>query len=576
MTKRLDYMQYIQFHLRSMLMPRLMVSAIACVLWMPMAYAQHAHLDHRALHLDPTQSDDPIAPVLEGLGDVHFEVTTHSEDAQYFFNQGLRLTYGFNHQEALRAFKEASRLDPDLAMAYWGWALVLGQNINLPMREAVMTQAYQAIQQAMQLRQNATEKEQALIEALAQRYTEDPAKERAPYDMAYADAMRTVYASYPKDPDVATFFGAALMNLSPWGYWTRDGKPNTYTEEFLAAFESAMKINPQHTGALHYYIHAVEAVDPYRAEPAADALRGLAPGIGHLVHMPSHIYMQTGRYAESFEANLLAAKADEGYITQCRSQGIYPLNYYPHNVHFLAWASILQGREAEALAASRKVAANVPGDRHGDDWALYQTFLSLPILTMVRFGSWDDILNEPAPPAESHYWQGIWYYARGLALVHTNKISEAKEILATLAQFSEDPQLPEVFVGFSHAGRLLTIAQETLSGEIAAREKRYNDAVRHLDRAVRLEDGLMYNEPPDWFFPSRHILGAILLEANQPVEAEQVYWDSLDRYPDNGYALLGLSQSLEAQGRVDEAAEMYARYEKAWEAADAPLTTSRY
>ena len=286
--------------------------------------------------------------------------------------------------------------------------------------------------------------------------------------------------------------------------------------------------------------------------------------------------MQRGRYAESYEVNALAVIADEGYITQCRAQGIYPLNYYPHNVHFLAWAGVMQGRQAEALDASRKVANNVPKDRHGDDWALYQTFLSLPLMTMARFGMWDEILAEPMPPENSHYWQGVWLYARGMAQLYTSGSTEAKKTLKKLDALSEDPALPEVFVGFSHAGRLLTIAREILAGEIANQLGNHDQAVQHLDRAVRLEDGLMYNEPPDWFFPSRHILGAALLDADRPVEAEQVYWDSLKRYPENGYALLGMVQSLSAQGRTEEATAMQERYEKAWEAADAPLTTSKF
>lgn len=538
--------------------------------------AQHAHLDPRALAVDPVLADEPIAPVLKGLGEVSFDVTTSNEKAQYFFNQGLRLTYGFNHQEALRSFKEAARLDPDLAMAYWGWALVLGQNINLPMRETVMSQAYEAVQNAMALRHNATPREQAYIEALAARYARDPGAERAPYDLAYANAMRDLYAAYPDDPNAATFFAASLMNLSPWGYWTKDGRPNPDTPELLAALEHAMQIDGVHTGALHYYIHAVEAVDPARAEPAADALRGLAPGIGHLTHMPSHIYMQRGRYAESYEVNQNAVEADEEYITQCRAQGIYPLGYYPHNIHFLAWAAVMQGRQAEAMAASRKVASGVPEDRHGNDWALYQTFLSLPIVTMVRFGLWDEILEEPEPPAESHYWHGIWEYARSLALLHTGRREEATEVFEAFDAFVSRPELPEVFVGFSHAGQLLTLARELLAGEMAASSGEYQKAIRHLDRAVRLEDGLIYNEPPDWFFPSRHILGAVLIEAGYPDEAEQVYWDSLERYPDNGYAWLGMAQSLSAQGRTEEAHAAMKAYEDAWKDADAPLTTSRF
>ena len=559
------------------ILKRFIIAAICfLVLQSNAVMAQHA-MDHRALHLDPLQADAPIAPVLEGLGDIHLEVSTDSERAQYFFNQGLRLAYGFNHQEALRAFKEAVRLDPKLAMAYWGWALVLGQNLNLPMRDAVLVQTREAVSAAMSLRHTATKKEQALIEALDQRYPKGEAPaDLETYHEAYARAMRSVFRAFPNDPDVATFFAASLMNLSPWGYWTQDGRPNAHTEEFLEVLQQGLELNPQHTGALHYYIHAMEAHDPAAAEFAADALRGLAPGIGHLVHMPSHIYMQTGRYGESYDLNVAAAKADEGYITQCRVQGIYPLNYYPHNVHFVAWAAVMQGRQTEALAASRKVGANVPADRRGDDWALYQTFLSLPLVTMTRFGMWDEILAEPEPLADSHYWHGVWLYAQGLAVLHTSGVVDAREILTKLHALTADPAMPEVYVGFSHAGRLLMIAQEILAGEIAVKSGQFDEGISHLDRAVRLEDGLLYNEPPDWFFPARHLLGAALLDAGRQVEAEQVYWDSLNRYPENGYALLGLAQSLEAQGREQEAEALYSRYELAWEMADKPLSTSRF
>ncbi len=538
--------------------------------------AQHNRHDARALRADPRLADGQLAPVLTGLGNVHFPVTTSSERAQAFFDQGLRLTYGFNHQEALRAFKEAVRLDQNFAMAYWGWALVLGPNINLPMQEDVVAQAYDAIQTAMSLRHRVTEKERDFIEALAARYTDDPTADRAAFDRAYAQAMRRVHHKYPDDPNAATLFAAALMNLSPWDYWTEDGRPGPNTEKLLAALETAMEVDPEHTGALHYYIHAVEAVKPERGEAAADALRGVAPGIGHLVHMPSHVYMQLGRYADSYEANRLAIEADEGYIAQCRAQGIYPLNYYPHNVHFLAWSAVMQGRSQEALAAARKVASGVPDDHSGDAWALYQTFLSMPLLTMVRFGLWDDVLREPAPSPEHRYASGIWHYARGLAFVHTGTLPRAKEELRALAATTEDPALPEVYVGLGHAEQLLTIAREVLAGEIDAAEGRFDTAVRHLDRAVRLEDALTYNEPPDWFYPVRHTLGAILLEAGYPVEAEQVYWDDLRRYRDNGYALFGLWKSLEAQGRDEEAAAVKQRFQTAWRDADVQLTSSRF
>jgi tetratricopeptide (TPR) repeat protein len=542
------------------------------------ALAQHINQhDPRALAEDPRLAPGQIAPVLEGLGDHHHAVTTDSERAQLFFDQGLKLTYGFNHQEALRAFKEAARLDPDCAMAYWGWALVLGPNLNLPMRAEVVGQAFEAIQTAIRLKEKVTPRERAYIEALAKRYTDDPEADRSPLDEAYAKAMAELHSSYPDDDDAATLYAASLMNLTPWDYWEKDGRPKyESTRTVLEVLESAIERNPHHEGALHYYIHAVEAVDPARGEVAADRLRGLAPGAGHLVHMPSHIYMQVGRYSEAFDVNIQAVEADEGYITQCRAQGIYPLNYYPHNLHFLVWAATMQGRSSAALAAARKVASRVPADMHGDDWALYQSFLSMPLEIMLRFGMWDEILAEPRPPAGSHFWTGMWHFARGMASARTNQQEAAQGELRALNAIVEDPTTPETMVGFSDASTLLTIARELLAGELRLADGEVQLALANLERAVRLEDSLSYNEPPAWFTPTRHYLGAALLRAGRPVEAEVVYWHDLSRYPDNGFALLGLMQALEAQGRAAEVEQLQARFEKVWGAADVQLTSSSF
>jgi tetratricopeptide (TPR) repeat protein len=542
----------------------------------PSAAQHHNKHDERALREDPRLAEGQIAPALEGLGTHHYPVTTSSERAQRFFDQGLKLTYGFNHQEALRAFKEAARLDLNCAMAYWGWALVLGPNLNLPMRAEVVEQAYEAVQTAMSLRDNVSEKERSLIEALAQRYTDDPEADRAALDQAYAEAMHKLRAEYPKDNDIATLYAASLMNLSPWDYWTRDGRPKGRTPQILAVLEGAMEHDPEHEGALHYYIHAVEAVDPQRGVWAADQLRGLAPGAGHLVHMPSHIYMQVGRYAEAFSANAKAAEADEGYITQCRAQGIYPLNYYPHNVHFLAWAAVMQGRSQEALEAARKVASRVPKDMHGNAWALYQTFLSMPYYVMARFAMWEQILAESKPPEDLIFWTGISHYARGLAYLNTDRPKEAKQELDALNAIADDPETTEVLIGLSHAGRLLSIARELLAGEYQAKHGRHDAALGHLERATRLEDSLRYNEPPDWFYPTRHSLGAVLLEAGSPLEAEAVYWRDLAKNRENGYALYGLYQALRAQGRNEEAVEIEKRFRAAWADADARLSSSRF
>ena len=292
--------------------------------------------DPRALTADPATALEPIAPLLEGLGDHHLAVTTSEPRSQQFFDQGLRLTYGFNHSEALRAFKEAARLDPDNAMAYWGWALVLGPNINLPMLPEVVPQAYRAIQKAVELEAGVSAKERAYIEALAERYSDDPEADRVALDSAYAAAMADVVERNPDDLDAATLYAASLMNLSPWDYWNLDGSPKGDTTEILDTLQSVVDREPRHAGALHYYIHTVEARHAQRGEKHADMLAGLMPGAGHMVHMPSHIYMRVGRFADSYEANRLAVEADEGYITQCRAQGIYPLAYYPHNIHFMA------------------------------------------------------------------------------------------------------------------------------------------------------------------------------------------------------------------------------------------------
>lgn len=541
------------------------------------AAAKHINQhDSRALAADPRLADGQLAPVLKGLGEHHHKVTTTSERAQLFFDQGLKLTYGFNHKEALRSFKEAARLDPDCAMAYWGWALVLGPNLNLPMSAEAARQAHEAIQMALMAKNKVSPKEQDYIDALAKRYSGDPQADQRLLDADYAEAMGKLHTKYPDDLDAATLYAAALMNMSPWSYWTLDGRPKKNTPAILKALEMVIARDPHHEGALHYYIHAVEPVDAERGVAAADALRNLAPGAGHLVHMPTHIYMQVGRYDESYKLNGLAAKADEEYITQCRAQGIYPLNYYPHNVHFQAWAALMSGRSKAAMDASRKVADKVPGDLHGNDWALYQTFLSMPLYACVRFGKWEDILAQPAPPTNLHFWTGIWHYARGMAYTHTGRPDLARNELEAIADITNNPDAIKEPIGFGNTEILLTIAKEVLSGEIAAKNKDYDTAIAHLSRAVRLEDSLIYNEPPDWYYPVRHTLGAVLLEAGHPREAEVVYWQDLRRYRDNGYSLFGLWQSLKSQNRMEEARQVESKFNQVWASADVKLSSSRF
>lgn len=534
--------------------------------------------DSRALEADPTKATTPIAPRLEGLGDYQFRVTTNNPESQMFFNQGLKLTYAFNHSEALRAFKEAVRLDQNNAMAYWGWALVLGPNLNLPMVPSVAPQAYEAIQKAVKLKHNVSEKERAFIEALSKRYSATAIEDRTPLDRAYAKAMQELVNRYPDDLDAATLYAASLMNLSPWDYWNLDGSPKENTSKILNTLQSVVDREPRHAGALHYYIHTVESRHPERGEKHAEMLGGLMPGAGHLVHMPSHIYMRVGRFADSYEANRRATEADESYITQCRAQGIYPLNYYPHNIHFMAWSAMVLGRPDEALDAARKIVEKVPNDLSSDKnvWALYETFLSQPMFVMVRFGMWDEMLSEPQPDTDSRFMIGIWHYGRALAYVHTGHLDKAVKELYPLIEARAAMSQIDHYIGFGTAKVLLTIAEEIVRGEINYAEGSTLEGLAHLERAVRLEDGLRYNEPPDWYFPVRQFLGAMLLDAGRPNEAEVVYAADLRRNSENGYSLYGLSAALAEQGKNAEAALVKNRFEKAWADATHNLMSSRF
>lgn len=516
-----------------------------------------------------------IAPVLTGLGDHHMPITTASPRAQDFFDQGLRLVYAFNHREAIRAFQEAARLDPECAMAYWGQALALGPNLNQMMQPDNVGPAYDAIQKALKLADKASGKERDFIGALAARYGAEPVGDRSALDRAYADAMADVAAAYPEDDDAQVLYAAALMNTMPWNYYTRDGVPRPDTVRVLNALETVFARNPDHAGAHHYYIHATEEHYPQKSEGSADKLATLTPGAGHLVHMPSHVYMRVGRYADAYESNRLAVQADEGYITQCRQQGIYPLAYYPHNIHFLAWSAQRQGRSAEAIREARKVSAKARESMAGADFALYESFYMMPFYMLVRFGKWDAILDEPQPATDAPYAQGIWRYARALAFVNTGATRKAKGELDALRDIINDATF-EGTVGFADPSVLLTIAAEIVEGELLAQAQQYDEAVSHLERAVRLQDNLMYNEPPDWYYPVRHTLGAVLLEAGRADEAESVYWTDLKQNPENGFALFGLWQSLLTQGRLDDAKAVEARFKRVWANADVELTSSRF
>jgi len=518
-----------------------------------------------------------IAPRLQNLGDHKFPVTTSSSRAQLFINQGMMLAYGFNHAEAARSFREAARLDPECAMAYWGMALVIGPNINMPMPPEAEVKVYGLIQKAMSLKSNASERERAYIDALAQRYSAEAKPNRAALDRAYVEAMSRLHHRYPDDLDAAALYAEAVMDLRPWNYWTRDIQPYPETVEVLRVLESVLARNPNHPGAIHYYIHTVELGRPELAEAGAERLARLAPGAGHLVHMPSHIYRRVGRYSDASKSNEDAIAADEDYITQCRAQGVYPLAYYPHNIHFLWDSASMEGRSQAAIAAARKASSSIPEGAWRDIPLLHQ-FLVAPLFSYTRFGKWDLILSEPSPPEDSLFWTGVWHYARGLAFTAAGKADEASKELDSLRGIAADKSLEDYRVTFSRNGAkaILEIATTVLEGELAAKRGDYEEAVAQLHRGVLLEDNLIYNEPPDWHVPVRQSLGAVLLESGRPAEAEAIYWQDLQLNRENGWSLFGLTQSLRAQGKEEQAVLVEKRFRKAWSQAEVTLIASRF
>lgn len=562
-----------------------LVSSMLAVISIPCSFAHTGHggdempvihnKDAASSVTDELLADERQASALLNLGTHTFPVSTQNKLAQQFINQGLNLAYGFNHAEAGRAFKEAARLDSRLAMAYWGQALVLGPNINAPMDANEEPLAVKLINQAKALMTNASPKEQALIQALEKRYS-GMAEARKLNDQAYADAMREVHHQFPGDPDIAILYVESTMNLRPWGYWMRDGYPYAGTADIVALTEDVLRRYPNHPGALHMYIHLMEPTsNPERAEQAADTLLTLMPQAGHMIHMSSHIYQRVGRYADAVRSNQMAIQADEEYIAQFEAQGLYPLAYYPHNIHFLWFAASASGQYALALKSARNAASKID-DALLEQLPLVATFRVLPYWTLARFGQWQSVLDEPAPPVNNVFLTGSWHYVRGLAYVATGKLKQAATELAQLRKIVEDSaQLDYRLLSQNTAYAVLRIAPEVLAGELAAAHGKFDTAIAHLERAVRLEDGLVYTEPYEWHYPPRLSLGAILLEAGRPDEAETVYWADLRHNRNNGWALFGLRQALQAQNKTAEAETMAARFKKAWQHADITLSASR-
>jgi tetratricopeptide (TPR) repeat protein len=523
----------------------------------------------------------PTVPLYDSLGSHSHTVTAASPDVQQYFDQGLRLSYAFNHGEAIRAFKQAIALDPSCAMCYWGVAYAAGPNINAPITEEAATEAWQAIEQARTLAGDATERERAYIEALAKRYTADPTAARAPLDAAYAEAMRDVSRRFPDDLDAAVLFAQSLMDTAPWNYWNPDGTPRAFTNDVIAALESVLKRQPDHAGAIHLYIHAVEASpNPGRAEQYADALPRLMPGAGHIVHMPAHIYLRTGRYQDASVANQNAAKADEAYLAGDRADNnmTYEVGYYTHNIHFFAMSASMEGRRADALRAAEDLRAKMHPDMLRDPGmgGMVQHFHLTPLFMKIRFGMWDEILADPGPPDDLPYMRAIWYAARGMAHAARGRLEDAEVERTAVGELKDLPALKTLVVSsVNTTTSIVAIAYEILQGDIALKRKRAGEAADHYALAVALEDALTYMEPPDWPIPVRQLQGAALLELGRAGEAEAAFLEDMRKFPDNGWSLSGLEASLERQGRGREAADVKARIARAWGQADIALAAAR-
>ncbi|NJO40597.1 MAG: hypothetical protein HC769_09240 [Cyanobacteria bacterium CRU_2_1] len=542
--------------------------------------AAHPAQAHETSHYaaTPSQTDAVTAPLFDHLGDHHHPISTNNPLTQRYFDQGLILAYGFNHAEAARSFQEAARLDPDCAMCYWGIAYVLGPNINAAMESDAVPDAWQALQTAIELSPFASEPERAYIQALATRYTLEPVEDRSLLNLAYANAMREVAQQHPDDLDAATLFAEALMDTMPWDYWQENGELKPEAVEIVTTLESVLQQNPDHPGALHLYIHAVEAERPNLAVEAADRLRELNITAGHLAHMPSHIYIRVGRYHDAVMANQQASDIDQHYAYQHPSDGIYPIAYMPHNHHFLWYAATMAGESEVALEAAYRTAELADQELMREPgYGTFQHYYSIPLYTFVKFGMWDEILAQPAPSADLVYPNGVWHFARGMAFTAQGQLDSAMQELEALRSIAADPALDGVTIwDINTTAHLLNIATEMLAGEIVAKQGNYEQAIHHLQAAIELEDSLNYYEPALWYSPVRQALGAVLLQADQPAEAEQVYLQDLAIYPENGWSLRGLMQSLFAQDKTEEAQAVQQRFEEAWRYADVTLTASRF
>jgi tetratricopeptide (TPR) repeat protein len=509
------------------------------------------------------------ATLMSGLGSYHHAVSTKNMEAQRFFDQGLTLVYAFNHEAAVRSFKRAAELDPQMAMAYWGIALALGPNINLDVDPEREKAAYDAVQKALALAAKAPENERGYINALAKRYSTDPKADLRKLAVDYKNAMGDLVRQLPDDLDAATLYAESGMDLRPWQLWAKDGKPAEGTQEIVSVLESVLRRNPNHIGAIHYYIHAVEASPhPERALPYVAKLPASVPAAGHLVHMPAHIYMRTGDYDNAARSNEVAAKADEAFFKLTGTAGMYPVMYYNHNLHFLAIAYGMEGRFADAMRAARQLEGNV--GPHVKEIPMLEGFMTTSTLMLVRFRRWDDILKLPQADPSKHATSAVQHFARGMAYAATGKTENASNELNALVE-ARKAVPAEASFGLNSANSILQIAEDVLSARIFVAKHDNDAAIALLRKAVEIEDSLAYDEPPAWFLPVRESLGGALMSKGDYAEAERTFRADLEKNPRNGRSLFGLMESLKAQGKRQEAGTLQKEFESAWKNSDVKL-----
>jgi tetratricopeptide (TPR) repeat protein len=535
---------------------------LACLATAPVNFAQHS----------PNPADAAPATILPDMGSLHHGIATSNPEAQRFFDQGLTLVYAFNHDEAIRSFRRAAELDPNAAMPWWGVALALGPNYNDPGDPEKEKAAYDAVQKAKSLAATGPAGERAYIEKLSMRYSSDPNADLKKLAYEYSIAMGELAKRYPDDPDAATIYAESMMDLRPWGLWNLDGTPAEGTLEIIAVLESVLARYPDHVGANHYYIHAVEA-SPHAAWAleSADRLNTLVPNAGHLVHMPSHIYARVGDNAAAIKSNAAASEVDRNYIAATGATGMYPAMYYSHNLHFLAYAAMQAGKSDEARKAAETLAENIRTRAQGMPPGMTEGFLIYPMAVRVRFRQWPDVLAMPQPDASLLANVAFWHFARGMALASTGKIADAEaEQKAFDAAVAKIPK--EQGFGFTKAAAIMQISGAVLDARVAEARGNSAAAIDALKKAVAAQDALAYDEPPDWFFPVRESLGGALLRAGNAAEAEKVFREDLVRNPRNGRSLFGLWQALVAQNKMTDAAWAKSQYETAWKDADVTLS----